>query len=75
MKKIISSCFIVAGIAAFAFNVYAIGCPSECRTEAGEPKNGYCVDADGPEGSEVCTSTGTGEKQCNGTWTPVCNVY
>jgi hypothetical protein len=61
-------------LSAFAFNVYAIGCPSGCRTETGTPKNAYCVDNDGPDGGKKCVAEGTGVFQCNGTWTPAsCN--
>ena len=72
MKKTIMSLVLVAGLAA-TISLYGAECPTECATTGGTP-TGYCEPGDGSEGDAECKSTGTGEKSCTGTYTPLqCN--
>lgn len=71
MKRIIKIFSLVAVMAFSISQLYAIGCATSCAGAPNEAYTGYCVDGDGPEGSRKCTATGTGEKECSRTYTPL----
>ena len=65
--------FSTLAIAAFmttgSNSLYA-ACDSECRADASTAKNGWCGPAQNGSG-KACSDSGTGDPECNGTWTPV----